>query len=81
MVKKSRKNGPLWTKKNIKIDSRERFQGSLLYLPYNYMPRTKKSPEFILEGLNVNFFLHKNGFPNGLKFTILYTVKTKRTLK
>ena len=26
---KIQKNGPLWTKKNIKIESRERFQGSL----------------------------------------------------
>lgn len=54
------------------------------------MPWTKKSPEFILEGLNVNNFLlkgkvvdlckqflHKKGFPRALKFTILYTVKTK----
>ena len=56
---KIQKNGPLWTKKNIKIDLRERFQGSLFYLPYNYMPMAKKSPEFILEGLNVNFFLLK----------------------
>ena len=45
------------------------------------MPGTKKSPEFILEGLNVNKILHKKGFPRALKFTILYPVNKKNLTK
>jgi len=44
------------------------------------MPWTKKSPEFILEGPNVNKILHKKGFPRALEFTILYPV-IKKNLK
>ena len=41
---KIQKNGPLWTKKNIKIDLRERFQGSLFYLPYKFTCPGQKEP-------------------------------------
>ena len=41
---KIQKNGPLWNKKNIKIDSRERFQSSLFYLPHKLYAQDKKEP-------------------------------------